>query len=161
MFYYNALVVNYEKGVPMRSISITMIFLLGLFLLSNIAEANPAQKKESLSFTEVVDNLDLTKKTSLYVKEYWTKIKGEEVFWSGVVQNVKGGRGKAEVFIANKSRKTYKGYNIILISYEMETASALEIGQNVTFSGYLHNYKGRKGNAIVIILNEATITAAK
>jgi hypothetical protein len=132
-----------------------LIVILGLsFLLCMVFAAEYSQKK-SLTFGEVVDNLDLAKKTSMYVKEYWLRVKGEKVNWSGEVVNVKGGRNKVEVYVANKDRRTYKGYNIILIGYDKETASKFEIGQKISFSGYLHNYKTRKGNPVVISLNEA------
>ena len=113
-----------------------------------------SQGTASPTFTEVVDNLDLTKKTSLYVEQYWLEIKGKEVAWSGEVKSVKGGRGKAELLVANKSRSTYKGFNLVLVTHDIETASKLEIGQPIRFTGSLYKYKGRKGNPIILYLNE-------
>lgn len=143
------------KEIIMRFIRLTFIvFILSLISMSLLL-AQETKPKKSITFGEVVDNLDLTQKTSMYVKEYWLKIKGQKVNWTGEVVNVKGGRNKVEVYVANKDRRTYKGYNIILIGYDKETASTFEIGQKIRFSGYLHNYKTKKGNPVVISLNEA------
>jgi hypothetical protein len=113
-----------------------------------------SQGAASPTFTEVVDSLDLTEKTGLYVEQYWQEVKGKEVAWSGVVKNVRGGRGKAELQVANESRKTYKGFNLVLVTYDIATASKLEIGQPIRFTGSLYKYKGRKGNPIILYLNE-------
>jgi len=143
------------EEIIMRLIRLSfVVFILALVSISSLF-AQESKPKKSLTFGEVADNLDLAKKTSMYVKEYWLRVKGEKVNWSGEVVNVKGGRNKVEVYVANKDRRTYKNYNIILIGYDKETASKFEIGQKITFSGYLHNYKTRKGNPVVISLNEA------
>ena len=113
-----------------------------------------SQGTASPTFTEVVDSLDLTTKTPLYVKQYWLENKGREVAWSGVVKNVTGRRGKAEVQVANESRRTFKGFNLVLVTRDIETASKLEIGQPIRFTGSLYKYKGRKGNPIILYLNE-------
>ncbi len=113
-----------------------------------------SQGTASPTFTEVVDSLDLTAKTPLYVEQYWLEVKGKEVAWSGVVKNVKGGRGKAEIQAANESRRTYKGFNLVLVTPDVARASKLEIGQPIRFTGSLYKYKGRKGNPIILYLNE-------
>jgi hypothetical protein len=112
---------------------------------------------KSLAFTEVVDNLNLAKNTSLAVKSYWQEIMGQEVSWSGKVVNVKGGRGKAEISVANKGRTTYKGFNIVLETFDMDTAAKLDIGQNIKFSGLLSSYKGKKGNPVIIYLKSVEL----
>lgn len=111
-------------------------------------------QSNSLSFTEVADNLNLTKKTSLYVKTYWQGIMGQEVYWIGKVVNVKGGKGKAVVYIADNNRTLYKGYNIVLETFDMESAAQLEIGQTAKFKGLLSDYKGKKGNPVIVYLNQ-------
>ena len=137
---------------------ISIIFIMfSILIMSSIKKAQSIQVNATLSFTDVVDNLDLTKHTSLAVKNYWKDIKGAEVTWKGTVQNVKGGKGKAQILVANKERKTYKGYNIVLVTYNLEAAAKLEPGQPINFTGILYDYKGRKGNPIIIYLNEAVL----
>lgn len=130
------------KKISFLSASIMMILVSIVFAQSN-----------SLTFEEVTDNLNLVKNTSLAVDTYWMGIKGEEVSWTGKVVDVKGGRGKAQVTIANKNRAVYKGYNIVLETFDMESAAKLKIGQDIKFKGYLSDYKGKKGNPIVVYLN--------
>jgi hypothetical protein len=125
-----------------------------LFAAVGFAFEAASQGTASPSFTEVIDSLDLTTKTPLYVKQYWLENKGKEVAWSGVVKNVRGGRGKAELQVANESRRTFKGFNLVLVTHDIATASKLEIGQPIRFTGSLHKYKGRKGNPIILYLNE-------
>ena len=123
--------------------------LAAVLILVSIAFA-----ANQLSFSEVADNLNLTKKTSLYVKTYWQEIMGQEVYWKGKVVDVKGGKGKADVYIADKDKSLYKGYNIVLETFDMEGAGKLEIGQTLKFRGLLSNYKGKQGHPIIIYLNQ-------
>jgi len=135
-----------------RKFHSTMVVIL--FAAVGFAFEAASQGTASPSFTEVIDSLDLTTKTPLYVKQYWLENKGKEVAWSGVVKNVRGGRGKAELQVANESRRTFKGFNLVLVTHDIATASKLEIGQPIRFTGSLHKYKGRKGNPIILYLNE-------
>jgi|WetSurSiteA1Bulk_404760.scaffolds.fasta_scaffold105662_1 hypothetical protein len=130
------------KKISFLAAAITMILVSIVFAQNN-----------SLSFGEVVDNLNLAKNTSLAVETYWLEIKGAEVTWSGEVVDVKGGKGKAKISIANKNRSTYKGYNIVLETFDMEGAAKLKIGQDVRFNGLISDYKGKKGNPIIVYLN--------
>jgi hypothetical protein len=130
------------KKISLLAAAITMILVSIVFAQNN-----------SLSFGEVVDNLNLAKNTSLAVETYWLEIKGAEVTWSGEVVDVKGGKGKAKISIANKNRSTYKGYNIVLETFDMEGAAKLKIGQDVRFNGLISDYKGKKGNPIIVYLN--------
>ena len=123
--------------------------LAAVLILVSIAFA-----ANQLSFSEVADNLNLTKKTSLYVKTYWQEITGQEVYWIGKVVDVKGGKGKADVYIADKDKSLYKGYNIVLETFDMEGAGKLEIGQTLKFRGLLSNYKRKQGHPIIIYLNQ-------
>jgi hypothetical protein len=132
-----------------KRISFSMVLVL---ILVSIAFA-----ANQLSFSEVADNLNLSKKTSLYVKTYWQEIMGQEVYWIGKVVNVKGGKGKAEVLIADKDKPLYKGYNIVLETFDIEGAGKLEIGQTLKFKGLLSNYKGKQGNPVIIYLNQVEL----
>ena len=141
----------------MRTITFASAFIFIIIILTSLAITQSVQTNATLSFVDVVDNLDLTKHTSLYVKNYWKQIKSAEVTWKGTVLNVKGGRGKAQILVANKERKTYKGYNIVLVTYNLNAAADIELGQELTFTGYIYNYKGRKGNPIIVYLDDVVI----
>lgn len=125
------------------------------FLLASILflVSMAAAESGSMKFGEVVDMLDQTKNTSLAVKTNWQELKGQEVNWSGKVVNVKGGRGRAEILSANKGRPTYKGYNLVLETYDMTGAGDLKIGQTIKFKGIINDFKGKRGNPIIIYLN--------
>ena len=135
---------------------IAIFIVLCLILVSaNALQAQGTGK--GYTFSELCENLTLTTQTSLYVKTYWTKVQGEQVTWTGIVKNVKGGRGKAVIYVANKAKPTYRGYNIILTTFDMERAGTLGIGQRINFRGTVSNYKGRKGSPVIIYLNEVEI----
>ena len=141
----------------MRLFSLIIFVVFLLIPINSLVLAQSTPGNSILSFTEVVDNLDLTKHTSLAVKNYWKQIKGIEVTWKGRVNNVKGGRGKAQILVANKERRTYKGYNIVLVTYNLEAAAEIELNQKILFTGYIYDYKGRKENPIIIYLNEVVL----
>lgn len=58
------------------------------------------------------------------------------------------------VYIVDKSRSLYKGYNIILTTYDVKAAGKLELGQSVKFKGLLNKYKGKKGRPIIVYLDQ-------
>jgi hypothetical protein len=123
--------------------------LVSILVLASMAAAESG----SMKFGEVVDMLDQTKNTSLAVKTNWQELKGREVNWTGKVVNVKGGRGRAEILAANKGRPTYKGHNLVLETYDMTGAGDLKIGQTIKFKGIINDFKGKRGNPIIIYLN--------
>ncbi len=108
---------------------------------------------EGPGFMEVVGHMDLTKNTSLHTDTYWNSMLGTTVSWNGIVKDVKGGRGKAVVYVANKSKRLYKGYNIVLTTFDKEGASKLGLNKTVKFSGQLTKCKNKKGRPIIIYLN--------
>jgi len=130
-----------------------LILILLIFVANAYAQSIP----KDLKFPDLVDNLSLTTKTELYVKNYWAKVLGQEVTWMAKVVNVEGGRNRAQIFAANSARGTYRGYNLVLTSYFMDAAANLQIGQTFKFKGILASYKGRKGNPIILYLNEVEI----
>ncbi|MBC8391357.1 MAG: hypothetical protein H8E17_02160 [Deltaproteobacteria bacterium] len=138
------------------------VWFLGIFLIlfatAVSAQQNQTSGTGSISFSEFSDNMDTRKKTALHVKNYWQTMKGQEVSWTGTVVDAKSRRGKAQVLVANKERPRVKGYNIVLVSNDIDAAASLEIGQKITFSGVIHNYRGRRGRPIIVTLIDVTFS---
>lgn len=111
---------------------------------------------ENVSFPQLIDHLDERKNTKLHSKEYWSNIKGKEVIWSGEVADVDGGKSKAKVYIADKSRPTFKGYNIKFETHDVAKAANLKKGQKIRFKGLLDDYDSKEGGAIITV-KEGTI----
>ena len=123
---------------------------------ANLDPGDPSEVDLS-SFNNLAGHLDLNARTSLHAATSWQNCKGEEVEWAGKVVDVKGGRGKAEIYVAHSSRPKYRGYNIILQCFDMERASKLSRGDRIRFKGLLYSYKGRRGNPVVVVLNSVEI----
>jgi hypothetical protein len=131
----------------------TGFLLMSMLFMASIATAQGG----SMKFGDVVDKLNQSKNTALGVKTNWQELKGQEVTWTGKVVNVKGGHGKAEITAANKERPTYNGYNLVLETFDMTGAGGLKIGQNFKFKGIINDYKGKRGNPIIIFLNSVEL----
>ena len=132
-------------------------FLPAILSLCLFISITPAALAGGLGFGQVVDNLDLSKNTSLHVKEYWKKVVGESVTWTARVHDVAGGRGKAKILAVNKARKSYKGYNLVLVTYDVSKAADLHIGDGIRFTGELYKYKSRRGRAVILYLNNVEL----
>ncbi|MBU0673449.1 MAG: hypothetical protein KJ950_02245 [Proteobacteria bacterium] len=113
----------------------------------------------TLTFGEVIDNLDLKAQTKYHVKEYIKSLRGTEVSWKGEVTDVTGGRNKVRIMVANTDRPTVKGYNIVLTIYnDYDSAAAnLKKGQIIKFSGALNNFKGGRNGGVIVFLDNARI----
>jgi len=135
----------------------SVIFLTAFLALAFVTVIQAQDPPKVTKFSELCENLSLSTKTALFVKNYWAKVKGELVTWTGIVKNVKGGRGKAVIYAANRAKPTYRGYNMVLTTFDMEGAGNLEIGKRINFRGILYNYKGRKGSPVIVYLNEVEI----
>jgi hypothetical protein len=109
-----------------------------------------------VTFPQVVDGVDQRKNTKLAAKEFWKTVKGQEVTWSGEVYDVQGGSSKAKVYVADKSRPLYKGYNIVVITIDVPKAASLKRGQKIRFRGLLDDFNA-KDNGAVIELTEASL----
>lgn len=113
-----------------------------------------AVAQQNLSFTTVVDNLDLRKNTKLHVREYWKSIQDQQVSWSGEAYDVQGGaKSRVKIYVADKSRPLYKGYNIVVTSNDVEKAANIKKGQRVRFTGTLHDYNARRAGAVIEIVD--------
>lgn len=128
------------------------------FLIAGFGLAANAQDRGPVTIATFAANVDTSKKTGLFVKQYWADVKGQEVTWSGKVKNVKGGRGKAEILVANSDWKTFDGYNIVLVTRDVPAAARLEIDQNIRFTGKLNKYKAtRSGQLTRIYLKDVEL----
>jgi len=124
-----------------------MTTLLAAVLAMSVTLAATAQ--QSLSFTTVVDNLDLRKNTKLHAREYWKSIQDQQVTWAGEAYDVQGGaKSRVKIYIADKSRPLYKGYNIVVTTNDVEKAANIKKGQRVRFTGALHDYNARRAGAV-------------
>lgn len=101
------------------------------------------------SFGQLIDNLDPRKNTKLHAQEYWKSVKGQEVTWSGEVYDVSGGSSKAKIYVADKARPLYKGYNIIVITGDVSKAATIKKGQKLRFKGMLDDYDQKDAGAVV------------
>ena len=137
----------------MRAINSTTALLA--FALLAFGTNSFAQQR--LGFGQVIDNLDLKKNTKLHVQEYWRAVDGKEVRWAGQVLDVKGGGSRAKIWLADKSRPTYKGYNIVLTMDEVGQAAKLKKGQHVRFKGFLSDYDANRRGGAVITLRDAEL----
>jgi hypothetical protein len=127
----------------MRKIALSII--IGMLAIVPLAPA--AQK--AVGFAEMVDHLDKRKNTKLHAQEFWKSVKDTEVTWSGEVVDVDGGSSKAKVFVADKARPTYKGYNIVVITHDVAKAANLKKGQRIRFKGVLTDYDTKDTGAIL------------
>lgn len=145
----------------MKRILLNMLILfvgvmLGVGAWAEEAVKN-AEKDQEMTFKDYTDHLDLSKNTALHVTNFWTKTKNKTYTWAGKVVDVKGGRGKAEIHVANGEVPTANGINLVLVTYQMDNAAALKVGQEIKFKGQVYNYKGRRGSPTVVYLNNVEI----
>lgn len=112
---------------------------------------------QALTFTAVIDNLDLKKNTKLHASEYWKSVRDQSVSWSGEAYDVQGGkRAVVKLFLADKSRPLYKGYNMIVTTTDVDKAAAIKKGQRVRFTGTLRDYNPKRAGAVLEV-TEATL----
>lgn len=140
-------------------------FLTGLIVaaftlvtLLTILPTAPVMAASTVSFTTVVDNINLREHTKFHVKEYMRDIKGAEVQWSGKVVDVIGGRDKVKVLVANDQRRLIRGHNIVLLMFSgLDKAAALRKGQLIHFKGYINRLKPAKQGGAVVFLQDALL----
>lgn len=129
------------KGKTVRYLAFVSFII---FFLTGIAFA--------LTFNELEDNLDTDKNTKVSVKEYWKKVKGQEVSWAGKVVDVSSGKNryKISVKLGNAVRP-----NVSLLTSD-DAAVSLKKGQAVRFKGSLHTYR-KWGSHFTVELDDVTI----
>lgn len=125
----------------MKNIALSLWCVVTMLLAAAAMATGP-------TFGQVVDGVDGNKNTRLAAKEYWKKWKGQEVIWAGTVHDVDSKGDKAKVYVADKSRPLYKGYNITLIT-QTDKAASLKKGQTIRFKGKLDDYDTKKSGAVV------------
>lgn len=107
----------------------------------------------SYEFGTVIDNLDRRKVTKLHAQEYCKDAKGADVSWSGKVFDVKGGRTRAKILVANAARPIYRGYNIVAVTDDLDAAAKVRKGQQVRVKGQIHRCTLKDNGAIIEVGN--------
>jgi len=137
--------------MSMKTLLRSIMLLVSAALVTTALATSPPA-----SFGQLVDNLDKRKNTKLHSKEYWKNVKGTEVTWNGEVVDVDSSGSKAKIYVADKSRPLYKGYNIVVVTGDVAKASTVKKGQKLRFKGLLYDYDQKDAGAVVEI-KEATI----
>ena len=134
----------------------TFFFLflsMAIFFSPGVLGDDAAKEETSLGFEEFVGNIDPQKNTSLHIEHFWTHNKGRSFTWEAKVVDVKGSRGKAEIRAACENAPLYKGFNLILVTYQKAAAAELKIGQGIKFKGNVYNYRNHGGTFILYVNN--------
>ena len=137
----------------MNKMILTLFLVASIWTSGSFSSAGEVEdKKAPMSFKDFTTHLDLNKNTFLHAKNFWVKTKGKSFIWTGKVVNIKYGRGKVEIYVANEEAPLYKGFNLILMTYRKSNVAALKVGQETKFRGQIYNYKGRRGNPIIVYM---------
>ena len=120
-------------------------------------------KDDKEAFVKMMDSIDLNgpRNTSLSIKTNWTNLKGQEATFTATVVDVKGGRGKVQIYARKDGKPLYKGYNIILTSFDEMGAAKLRKGDTFTFKGMYEDKKQRRGGPLVIYFNNVQLIQKK
>lgn len=105
-----------------------------------------------LSYANFVEGVSLEKNTSLGAKTFWQNHRNSTVSWSATVVEVKGSRGGAEIRLAKSGYPLHRGYNIVLVVGDRNSAGTLKKGDVLCFRGQLSRYRARPGHPIVVYL---------
>jgi hypothetical protein len=104
-----------------------------------------------ITLAQVMQGLSLGDNTQIAVTKYWNSINGQQVTWSGEVVDFSTRRREARVFVADTSQPLYKGYNIMVKTYDYDKVSALKKGQTIRFTGELDEYKVQEAHIVITI----------
>ena len=118
-----------------------LIGLLACSALLSAQDANPpaaeAKAKAGPTMADIIKAIDPNGNTELAVKDFWNRTKGTKVNWEGVVLEVEGGRSKAEILFACYEFQTYRGYNVVVSTFDQSGAAKLKKGSKASFTGVL------------------------
>jgi hypothetical protein len=143
-----------------RIVFASAVFLLSFLVAGFVHSADNATveaKKGDRTFESIYDNLDPKENTDIHIKAFWKKVNGLEVVWEGDVHDVRGGRGKAKIYLNYSGRPSKKGFNMLLTTYDMSEAISLKKGQHIRFRAILYKYKRTGSSGIVLYLDNAEI----
>ncbi|HUR41548.1 MAG TPA: hypothetical protein VM240_10315 [Verrucomicrobiae bacterium] len=107
----------------------------------------------SYDFATTVDNLDRRKVTKMHASQYCKDARGHDVTWSGKVHDVRGGRRSAKIFVANDARPMYKGYNIVVVTGDLDRAAKVAKGERIKFRGQIGGCTLKDNGAILEVEN--------
>lgn len=131
------------------------VIMVGTFGAAILMAASCGRPFKALD--HVFENLDLQKNTKLHVEEYWKTINGKDYTAAGRVVDVRRDREGAEVFVAVPSRITFHDFNVVLTVPDVSHAAALSRQQNVTFKGFLNNYKSDRNGGTVLYMRNVEV----
>ncbi len=130
--------------------------LAGATLFAEDPKPAAADPKPGLTMADVIKGVEPLNNTELAIKDFWNRSKGLKVTWEGVVVEVEGGRNKAEIQFACYEFQTYRGYNVVVTTFDQGAAAKLKKGTKVSFTAVLNNYKAKRGNPVIIYLSEGS-----
>lgn len=133
----------------LRSLLLSVAMLTAFPMSLTAAPAAAPERIASPSFIQVFDNLDVRRNTKLHVQEFWKSVQGQEVTWSGDVFDVKAGSSKVKLYVVDRSRPNYKGFNIIVSTQDVAKAATLNKGSRVRFKGSLDSYSLKRDGAVI------------
>ena len=140
-----------------------LIAAILLFGIAAVAESVPAAENAATALTieAVFDGLSPMTNTTLAVQSFWETHRNQQVRGEGAVIEVKGGRGRAEVYLADKAHPCYRGYNIVLITANRDGAGVLKPGDTLRFDGMLYRYTAKQGRPTVITVTNGALIQAE
>lgn len=120
-----------------------------------LAAGTPALA-ESLTVVQVIDGLNPEGKTKSEIREQWGKYKKQKISWSGTVHDIDTPRDEAKIYIADKSRPLYEGFNIYIVTKNQDRAKKLKRGDVVHFTGLIDDYHVH-GRIVVVKISRAEL----
>jgi hypothetical protein len=133
-----------------------VLFACGLSLGCR-PSAEQIERSEFIPFETAYDNLNREDNTDLHVEDFWKKVEGKKMKSSGKIVDVSKRRGYAQVTVANKSRPSIRGFNIVLSAPDTARAAELKREAYIDFQGTLKGFKATRESKVVILLDNVVI----